>query len=251
MLYLIEDRDYLKIGYAKNIKDRMSNYKLHNCYAKLLSSKEGSMINEKELHELCKEWHYQGEWFYNVPEVKQIFEEYDSFDESKYIWFKKIVTERYISLRKNKTLPYLSNKDQSKINRIRIDNLPQNLKIWVKCFYEQNRLNDVVDFFTDRIEHFPSSQVDFKIFPNTVVNTTSYMLKMLRQCKDLLHETRTLNNKLRELSKLKKKRKLFLEEENEYWQLTWQLNDYNKQLDKWEYKGKYIDKCIEKIRIDK
>lgn len=55
MLYLIEDRDYLKIGYAKKVKDRMSNYKLHNCYAKLISSKEGSMINEKELHELCKE----------------------------------------------------------------------------------------------------------------------------------------------------------------------------------------------------
>ncbi len=42
------------------------------------------------------------------------------------------------------------------------------------------------------------------------------MLKMLRQGSDLLHETRTLTDKLRELSKLKKERKLFLEEENEY-----------------------------------
>ena len=31
MLYLIEDRDYLKIGYTNKLVDREKAYKLHNC----------------------------------------------------------------------------------------------------------------------------------------------------------------------------------------------------------------------------
>ena len=46
MLYLIEDRDYLKIGYTKDIDSRWKNYQLHNCYAKLISTKEGSRMDE-------------------------------------------------------------------------------------------------------------------------------------------------------------------------------------------------------------
>lgn len=61
MLYLIEDRDYLKIGYTKNMDDRMKSYKLHNCYATLINSKPGSMYDETKLQELCQDYLYQGE----------------------------------------------------------------------------------------------------------------------------------------------------------------------------------------------
>lgn len=32
MLYLIKDRDYLKIGYASNIKDMKKAYRTHTLY---------------------------------------------------------------------------------------------------------------------------------------------------------------------------------------------------------------------------
>lgn len=76
MLYLIEDRDYLKIGYSANIDSRIKTYKTHNPHAILLSSKDGNRTDEKNLHALCKEYQYDSEWFYNKDEVKKIFEDY-------------------------------------------------------------------------------------------------------------------------------------------------------------------------------
>lgn len=54
MIYLIEDRDVLKIGYAANVFEREKAYKTHNYYAKLISSKPGTKEDERKLHELCK-----------------------------------------------------------------------------------------------------------------------------------------------------------------------------------------------------
>lgn len=61
MLYLIEDRDYLKIGYAGNIQNRMNNYKVENLYVKLIDIKLGTTIDEHNLHKLCETYHYNGE----------------------------------------------------------------------------------------------------------------------------------------------------------------------------------------------
>lgn len=61
MIYLIEDRDYLKIGYTKDIQSRLSGYKTENVYCKLLSYKEGTVKDETILHELCKDYLYIGE----------------------------------------------------------------------------------------------------------------------------------------------------------------------------------------------
>lgn len=90
MIYLIEDRDYLKIGYTKNLEDRLKSYKLHNPYAKLIASKDGNKKDEDNLMELCSKYNYQGEWFHNVDEVKTIFNNYkttmfDGFDTVKKI----------------------------------------------------------------------------------------------------------------------------------------------------------------------
>ena len=72
MLYLIEDRDYLKIGFTTDLEKRISSYKTTNCYAKLIDTKPGSRIDEKAIHLLCEKHHYDREWFYNNDEVRKI-----------------------------------------------------------------------------------------------------------------------------------------------------------------------------------
>jgi hypothetical protein len=61
MLYLIEDRDYLKIGYTSNIEERIKSYKITNIYCKLVDIKEGDKYNEYELHKICDKWKVAGE----------------------------------------------------------------------------------------------------------------------------------------------------------------------------------------------
>lgn len=78
MLYLIEDRDYLKIGYTSNIEERIKTYKITNVYCKLTDIKEGDKYNEYELHKLCDNWKVTGEWFHNCPEVLEIWSKYNS-----------------------------------------------------------------------------------------------------------------------------------------------------------------------------
>lgn len=61
MIYLIEHGKYLKIGYAKDVNQRFKNYRLHNLEAKLVNSKTGIRKDEKTLHRLCEQYHYEGE----------------------------------------------------------------------------------------------------------------------------------------------------------------------------------------------
>lgn len=76
MIYLLEERDYLKIGFTRNLKDRLGAYELHNFYAKLLETKECTLGDERNLHSLCRVYHYKGEWFNNCKGVKEIFHNY-------------------------------------------------------------------------------------------------------------------------------------------------------------------------------
>lgn len=78
MIYLIEDRDYLKIGYAEDVNKRFKQYKTYSLYPQLTSYKIGSTEDEKKLHKLCEQWHISGEWFKNCPEVREIFDNYDT-----------------------------------------------------------------------------------------------------------------------------------------------------------------------------
>lgn len=55
MLYLIKDRDYLKIGYTSNLDQRKKAYETTNCYAEIIMVRDGTMKDEKALHELCKQ----------------------------------------------------------------------------------------------------------------------------------------------------------------------------------------------------
>ena len=246
MLYLIEDRDYLKIGYANNIKDRMSGYRMHNCYATLISSKEGLMCNEKELHELCKQWQYRGEWFYNTPEVKQIFEEYNSFKESDFIWLKKLVASRYISLLKDKCLPKIQTKVNNILENLRKEkSLPIYIKKWVDCFYEQDDLNRVIEFFLDKSVYFPKARFDFNIFPNIVIDTSKSVLKCLYEYENILKEYERLKE---EQTLLKAKTSLNNTDKEKIANNEILIKQYVSKIERWDVKNDYVDRCIEELR---
>lgn len=76
MLYLIRDRDYIKIGYTANIDQRQKAYETTNCYAEIIMTKDGTRKDELNLHKLCNKWHYKNEWFHYNDEIVKIFEEY-------------------------------------------------------------------------------------------------------------------------------------------------------------------------------
>lgn len=77
MIYLIEDRDYLKIGYAEDVNKRIKQYKTHSLYPKLIKTKIGTVEDEKNLHQLCGQYWVSGEWFKNCPEILDIFNKYE------------------------------------------------------------------------------------------------------------------------------------------------------------------------------
>ena len=92
MLYLIKDRDYLKIGYTSNLDQRQKAYETTNCYAEVLMTKDGTRKDESDLHKLCDKWHYKNEWFHYDDEIVKIFEEYQPDQEER---IKKLETELF------------------------------------------------------------------------------------------------------------------------------------------------------------
>ena len=76
MIYLIKSGNYLKIGFSKCLQKRLNAYKTHNPNYQLLSYKLGTRTDEKSLHDLCKEYHYNNEWFYDTSFVRETFENY-------------------------------------------------------------------------------------------------------------------------------------------------------------------------------
>ena len=83
MLYLIKDRDYIKIGYTSNLDQRQKAYETTNCYAEVIMTKDGTRKDEFNLHKLCDKWHYKNEWFHYDDEIVKIFEEYQPDQEER------------------------------------------------------------------------------------------------------------------------------------------------------------------------
>ena len=83
MLYLIKDRDYIKIGYTSNLDQRQKAYETTNCYAEVIMTKDGTRKDESNLHKLCDKWHYKNEWFHYNDEIIKIFEEYQPDQEER------------------------------------------------------------------------------------------------------------------------------------------------------------------------
>lgn len=92
MLYLIKDRDYIKIGYTSNLDQRQKAYETTNCYAEVIMTKDGTRKDESNLHKLCDKWHYKNEWFHYDDEIVKIFEEYQPDQEER---IKKLETELF------------------------------------------------------------------------------------------------------------------------------------------------------------
>ena len=63
MLYLIKSNSFYKIGYASNIKQRMTEYMTHNPEFVLLGTCKGELNDEKQWHKKLQEHMIKGEWF--------------------------------------------------------------------------------------------------------------------------------------------------------------------------------------------
>lgn len=112
MLYLIESGNFYKIGYAKDIKQRLKAYNTHNPNFNLIDYMEGDVQDEHTLHELCIDYKEKLEWFTKCPEILLIWKTY-----------KKIIpkiTELKQEIQKLKTL---------QLNLIQLFQNQKNLKI--------------------------------------------------------------------------------------------------------------------------
>lgn len=79
MLYLIKqegkEQNYLKIGYTKNIEERLKAYNTHNANFKLIETIENADISiETFAHNLLEKFKYKGEWYTESNEVYLIWE---------------------------------------------------------------------------------------------------------------------------------------------------------------------------------
>lgn len=93
MLYLLRSfgengASILKVGYAKDYKFRLFQYRAHNPYIKEVSKREGELVDETLLHYylhhlgFCELWN---EWYKDCPEVIDVFNK--SMDEiKKEVW---------------------------------------------------------------------------------------------------------------------------------------------------------------------
>ena len=79
MIYLIKSNEYLKIGYTNNLDSRTKAYNTHNPDYEIIGTKPGTKTDETRLHKLCRNYHYDKEWFYDTPYVREVFETYESF----------------------------------------------------------------------------------------------------------------------------------------------------------------------------
>lgn len=77
MIYVISTTKYVKVGYTSNLEKRLKQYDTHNPdYTIYKTIKKGTAQHELELHNLLKEYKYQGEWFHLNEEVLQIIDNY-------------------------------------------------------------------------------------------------------------------------------------------------------------------------------
>lgn len=78
MLYLIKqegkEQNYLKIGYTKDIDDRLKAYNTHNANFELLETFEGEKDIETYAHKLLNQLKYKGEWYIESNEIYTIWE---------------------------------------------------------------------------------------------------------------------------------------------------------------------------------
>ena len=67
----------LKVGYTSDLKNRIDSYKYHNPFSELISTREGSNLDEVRVHTYLNSLGYKldvlNEWFKDVDDVIQLF----------------------------------------------------------------------------------------------------------------------------------------------------------------------------------
>lgn len=136
MIYLISDNSYLKIGYAKDPKKRLRSIQTGNISAELLRYKAGSLKDEKKLHEICKQWHVKREWFQNVPEVIQAFDDYDPFSNEELQVLKEEIRriEKEYNSMGEFTLKYNSCWNDIEQKLLERTSIPEEWKSWIESY---------------------------------------------------------------------------------------------------------------------
>lgn len=76
MLYLLKLDNAYKIGYSTDIDTRFKTISSTHVYCELISTKFGSLQDEKELHKLCEEYFIKNELFLLDDNVVRIFNLY-------------------------------------------------------------------------------------------------------------------------------------------------------------------------------
>ena len=143
----------LKIGYTKDIDNRMDTYKLHNPGIKLISTRGGDSSLENYFHKYFAKYKYpdREEWFYYNQEIIDNFQtlepsnDYDKNDEF-------IFKSEYINKLQKYIISHISNPDKLKINYL------SNIIIKNKAKYpdQYNKDSDSIarDYIYYNIWHF-------------------------------------------------------------------------------------------------
>lgn len=102
MIYLMTDQRFLKIGYTQDVKARLKQLKTGNPSIELVKTKPGSKLDEKAIQAICKQWNIDREWYQNIPEIINIFDEYDPFSKKELEVLKKLYKDAINNVKEGK-----------------------------------------------------------------------------------------------------------------------------------------------------
>lgn len=73
MIYLVQNEEFLKIGYTENLEERLKEYNTHNPNFELIGYREGTKEFEKFLHKRFENLKTRNEWFRYSEELIKDF----------------------------------------------------------------------------------------------------------------------------------------------------------------------------------
>lgn len=73
MIYLMQNRDFFKIGYTDNLEGRLSSLQTSNPETILLAVIDGDIKEEKLLHKKFEKYRYSNEWFFKSIDIYEYF----------------------------------------------------------------------------------------------------------------------------------------------------------------------------------
>lgn len=247
MLYLIEDRDYVKIGYSRNVDERIKQYRTCNCYVQLIGTKPGTLKDEKALHKICEPYQYSTEWFHNVTEVKEAFWNYQS-GTIELTWLKDMLIKRYKKFESTGSFPELSSSESDEIRKIRLvaQDIPE-LNTHLNYLWDQITLNEVLKFIKYGIGqvNFDKIKMVYSLLPNVDYNINKNVAEILFNVNESIQKYKKHKQEYFELKPIIEAHEETLEQNHRFYQLHWLLEEFDIEL--LENKVKFYDKFITKF----